>query len=235
MIKVEIACNGLLSSINAVKGGADRIELFENLADGGCTPSAGMIKKVQTLGLPLYVMIRPRGGDFCYTHEEIDIMLQDIEVCRHLKVSGIVFGCLTPTGEIDIKVNQLLLKAWNGPATFHRAIDRSIDLYKASCVITDLGFERILSSGGASKVMDGLDVLKKMNNDVGKHIVIMPGAGVTVQNAKQILDYTRCREIHATCKQTIKSSNGIMNKNFQETVQVSEADEIAALVKNVKQ
>ncbi len=235
MIKVEIACNHFLSCQNAGQGGAHRIELFENLAEGGCTPSAGMIQKVNKLPIPIYVMIRPRGGNFSYTNDEVDIMLQDIAFCKATGVAGIVLGCLTSTGEVDKKINKKLLEAWsNGPATFHRAIDRTDDVMKASKIIVDLGFERILSSGGANGVMDGLEVLKKMQKMLGNEIVIMPGAGVTAGNAKYILETTGCSEIHTTCKNNVPSLSNNLNKNFHDEVSISDRLEIKKLMKNVK-
>ena len=230
MIKLEIACNSYQSCLNAMNAGADRIELFENLSDGGCTPSYGMIKKVSQLDLPIYVMIRPRGGNFHYTNEEIDIMLEDIEVCKKFAVNGIVFGCLTSSGEIDKFLNKKLLDAWNGPATFHRAIDRSHNYFQAAKDICDLGFERILSSGAALHVMDGLDNLKMLQAELGSNIHIMPGAGVSTSNAKNILNYTACKEIHATCKQNIRSMEGSLNLSFNDMETISNFHEISQLV-----
>lgn len=114
MTTLEIACNSYQSCLNAMNAGANRIELFENLADGGCTPSYGMIKKASQLSLPIYVMIRPRGGNFHYSNHEIDVMLEDIDVCKQFAVNGIVFGCLTASGEVDKVLNKKLLDAWNG-------------------------------------------------------------------------------------------------------------------------
>jgi copper homeostasis protein len=230
MITIEIACNGYASAVNAVKGGAHRIELFENLAEGGCTPSAGVMHLVKQLELPVYVMIRPRGGDFHYNTHEIDAMLYEVEVCKNVGVTGIVFGCLNAKGEVDKVINKMLLDAWGGPATFHRAIDRSADILKAAHAIADLGFERILSSGGALHVMQGLSVLKQMQTSVGHLIKILPGAGVTASNAEEILTTTGCAELHATCKITIPSNHGISNSIFQETVQVSGVEEVRGLV-----
>jgi copper homeostasis protein len=230
MIQLEIACNSYQSCLNAINAGANRIELFENLADGGCTPSYGMIKRVSQLDLPIYVMIRPRGGNFHYTNQEIDIMLEDIEMCKNLAVNGIVFGCLTASGEIDKLLNKKLLDAWNGPATFHRAIDRSHNYFQAAKDICDLGFERILSSGGALNVMNGLDNLKMLQSNLGNKIHIMPGAGVGVSNAKHILEYTSCKEIHATCKQSIRSMEGSANLVFNDSETISDYHEIYELV-----
>lgn len=234
MIQVEIACNSYQSCANAIMGGAQRIELFENLADGGCTPSYGMLKKASQLSLPIFAMIRPRAGDFVYSHQEIDIMLADIEICKQLAINGIVFGCLTRTGQVDIDLNRKLLEAWNGPATFHRAIDRSSDIFESAKTIADLGFERILSSGAALNVIDGLDVLKKMQTDLGHHIHIMPGAGVNSHNAKNILDYTGCHQIHATCKQTLRSMEGSLNDTFNDTETLSSFHEIKNLMDALK-
>lgn len=234
MAKIEIACNSIGSCINAQKGGADRIELFENLSDGGCTPSVGTIKAALKLNIPVYVMIRPRGGNFCYNHIETDIMLSDIETCKSLGVHGIVFGCLNSLGEIDIELNKRLFSAWNGPATFHRAIDRCNDLRTASQKILDIGFERILSSGGANDVLKGLHQLKAMQDDIGKHIVIMPGAGVTSQNAAHICSITQCKEIHATCKRSSHFMDPNFNPEFKDVETYSDEEEIRALVSAVR-
>jgi len=229
MITLEIAANSWQSCLNASLGGADRIELFENLADGGCTPSAGMINRSTLLSIPVYVMIRPRGGDFCYTASEIDIMTSDIEYCKSVGVHGIVFGVLNRNGEVDQDICKELLKLWNGPATFHRAIDRSADIMHSTKQIVELGFERILSSGGAIHVMDGLDNLKHMQSTYGKDIIIMPGAGVTALNAQDIISYTGCREIHATCKTSAISNKGSLNTKFHDEISYSSLSDIQEL------
>jgi len=200
MITLEIACNSWESCLNAVKGGADRIELIENLHDGGCTPSAGLIIMSTKLSIPVYVMIRPRGGDFCYTPDEIEIMKTDIGLCKELGIKGIVFGCLTPEGEVDAVLCKELMELWGGPATFHRAIDDCLDISKACQTIIKLGFERILSSGGSANVMEGLSTLSDLQNTFGNQIKIMPGAGITVDNAVDVIQFTGCKELHATCK-----------------------------------
>ncbi len=234
MTKLEIACNSYRSCLNAIEGGADRIELFENLDDGGCTPSFGMIEKALSLPVPVYVMIRPRGGNFTYDNDEIEIMLRDIEMCIKLGVEGIVFGCLTKEGQVDLELNKLLMQAWdNGPATFHRAIDRSSDIMKACADICDLGFERILSSGGASNAYEGIDVLKNMQSTFGNEILIMPGAGVTAANARQIVSYTECREIHATCKSVLSDEASYPNAMIKDFEQISNATLVRALKNSI--
>lgn len=236
MIDIEIACNSLTSCINAFEAGATRVELFENLADGGCTPSAGLIMASQKLDIPKYVMIRPRGGHFCYNSMEIDMMLHDIEICKQANIQGIVFGCLTASGNIDLSTNKMLLEAWGGPATFHRAIDRTLDLFESAKAITDLGFERILSSGGQMVAEDGLENLRKLQKDFGKHIHIMPGSGITSKNAVSILRDTGCTNIHATCKTISPSNIGTTNPIFAntDTETFSERAEIGNLIKEVE-
>lgn len=236
MIDIEIACNSLTSCINAFEAGATRVELFENLADGGCTPSAGLIMASQKLDIPKYVMIRPRGGHFCYNSMEIDMMLHDIEICKQANIQGIVFGCLTASGNIDLSTNKMLLEAWGGPATFHRAIDRTLDLFESAKAITDLGFERILSSGGQMVAEDGLENLRKLQKDFGKHIHIMPGSGITSKNAVSILRDTACTNIHATCKTISPSNIGTTNPVFAntDTEMFSERAEIGNLIKEVE-
>ena len=216
MIEIEIACNSYTSCENAVKAGATRIELFENLHDGGCTPASSLIHSAAKLSLPVYVMIRPRGGHFVYSTQEIDMMLHDIEVCKIAKVSGIVFGCLTSEGKIDQGLNKKLLDAWNGPATFHRAIDRTSDIMEAAKQITSLGFERILSSGGAISAVDGLNNLRKLQKEY----------------AVMILKETGCTSLHATCKTSIVSNTGTFNPVFMstDTETFSELEEIQNLV-----
>ena len=205
MKKVEIACCNLESVINANKGGASRIELFENLVDGGCTPSYGMIKKAKEISdIPIYVMIRPRGGHFIYSHEEMDIMKMDIEICQQLNADGIVLGILNENNEIDIDKCTDLLSIWNyKPATFHRAFDETKDLEKSINTIIELGFERVLTSGGKKTAVDGLDTILDLNRKYKDKVSIMAGSGITAENAYL---FSELDEVHATCKKIIKGN-----------------------------
>ena len=207
MKKVEIACCNLESVINANKGGASRIELFENLVDGGCTPSYGMIKKAKEISdIPIYVMIRPRGGHFIYSHEEMDIMKMDIEICQQLNADGIVFGILNENNEIDIDKCTELLSIWNyKPATFHRAFDETKDLEKSINTIIELGFERVLTSGGKKTAVEGLDTILDLNRKYKHKVSIMAGSGITAEN---VYLFSELDEVHASCK-VMKKENGI--------------------------
>jgi copper homeostasis protein len=204
--KLEIACCNIESVINAIKGGASRIELFENLADGGCTPSYGMMKKAKEYSnIPVYAMIRPRGGDFCYTRAELEIMREDIKVCLDLNLDGIVLGVLTKGNEVDQDACRSLLDAWkNKSATFHRAVDATSNIENAVNTIIQLGFERILTSGGKPKADQGIEVILELHKKYGKQISIMAGSGITAANVHL---FSELNEVHATCKIETKSDN----------------------------
>lgn len=235
MITLEIACNSWESCLNAQNGGADRIELIENLNDGGCTPSAGLIKMSTKLSIPVYVMIRPRGGDFIYSEEEIQIMESDIDICQSAGVKGIVFGCLTKEGLVDTTLCERLLKRWGGPATFHRAIDECQDIFKACETVIELGFERILSSGGAATAMAGIETITQVQQQFGKQISIMPGSGITSTNAAEIIQTTNCKEVHATCKTTQSYPNVQLKGLFQERTTSDEriVRELKSVIQNL--
>lgn len=225
MKKVEIACCNIESVINANNAGASRIELFENLADGGCTPSYGMIKKAKEVSkIPVYVMIRPRGGNFCYTNEELEIMQEDIKVCLELNIKGIVFGVLTKEDKVDQAACGRLLETWNNrPATFHRAFDNSNNMENAVNSIIQLGFERILTSGGQPKAEQGLEVILELHRKYGEQISIMAGSGITSENVHL---FSELNEVHATCKVETKSDNLFGHYSY------SELDKILQLTKN---
>lgn len=199
MKKVEIACSNITSVIHANKGGASRIELFENLPEGGCTPSYGMIKKAKEISqVPIYVMIRPRGGNFRYSQNELEIMQEDIALCRQLDVDGIVFGVLDENNEVDINRCHELLSKWNyKAATFHRAFDVTKDLEKSINTLIELGFERVLTSGGRHTAIEGVDNILDLYRKYKDKISLMAGSGITAENANK---FSELNEIHATCK-----------------------------------
>ncbi len=228
---VEIACNNFISCKNAQDAGANRIELIENLGEGGCTPSFGMIKKVkEKISIPIYVMIRPRGGDFVYSNDEIEIMHEDIRMCKQLNVDGIVFGVLTKEGNVNLEVCADLLQTWgSNKATFHRALDRTVDIETSLEDIVNLGFERVLTSGGHKNVTEGKEVIKSLQEKLGSQISIMPGAGVTPANGKEIAEYCGTNEIHATCKMPFKQ-NVSGNVNFSDGFPLSDKKLITDLV-----
>lgn len=212
MKNLEIACCNIESVVNANKGGASRIELFENLPEGGCTPSYGLIKKAKQISnIPIYVMIRPRGGGFVYSEYELDQMRWDIEMCHQLGVDGIVLGVLDANRNVHIPICQELLTLWeNKPATFHRAIDQTYDIESSVRSVIDLGFERILTSGGKPTAPEGLDTILKLKSKFGHQLSIMPGSGISIDN---VILFAEFSEIHATCK-AMKEDSGLFGKYY---------------------
>ncbi len=234
-INLEIACNSYQSCLHAQQGGADRIELFENIHEGGCTPTYGMIKQVKAaIKIPVYVMIRPRGGNFLYTNDEFEIMESDIKVCHIWGVQGVVFGILNADGTIDKKrCAHLLSRLGTMKATFHRAIDRTEDIYQAVEDCIELGFERILTSGGKKNVEEGKEILKDLQQKYGSKIIIMPGCGVSSDNIASIVQYTGVSEIHATAKSMVENTMDFIKNEFADTTFVSNSVEIKTMRNNL--
>ena len=164
MYRFEICANSVASCIAAQEGGADRVELCAGIPEGGTTPSYGMIRNArQAISIGLNVIIRPRGGDFLYTEEEITEMVYDIEAARSLGADGLVFGCLTPEGNVDKKLMKRLMDAaGNIPVTFHRAFDHCRDPFKALEDIIELGCVRILTSGCRPTAFEGVELLAQL-------------------------------------------------------------------------
>lgn len=229
---LEIAANSLQSCLAAQRGGADRIELFENLAEGGCTPSYGMLSWVKEhITIPVYVMIRPRGGDFLYTDDEFEVMCRDIELCRESGFPGVVFGLLDAGGNIDVdRCRELLNLRGDMKVTFHRAFDRSRDLSQSIRQLIDLGFDRVLTSGGEANVDKGKEILRQLQQQYGNEIILMPGCGVSSVNAKAIVDYCGVHEIHATAKIAVPSGSLFQKTPFADGRQASSEEEIRAIV-----
>ena len=197
---LEVCASNLASALAAEQAGADRIELCSALSVGGLTPSYGLTEHVFTTTLlQVMVLIRPREGDFVYTAREVQVMEQDIMALRSL-CTGLVFGALTPRGDVDLPVMRRLMQAAQGlPVTFHRAFDRCRDPFAALEQIIDLGCRRILTSGQQPSAAQGIDLLRQLRQRAAGRIIIMPGGGVAPDNAADILARTGCTEIHASC------------------------------------
>ncbi|MEM7335289.1 MAG: copper homeostasis protein CutC [Chloroflexota bacterium] len=200
MVKVEICVNGVTSALAAQSGGAHRVELCENLAAGGTTPSFGTIAVAsEKLNIDLMVMIRPRGGDFCYSDEEFEVMQANIKQLHALKVTGVVFGILQPTGHIDMERCQKLIDlARPMKVTFHRAFDMVIEPFKALEDCLELGVDMILTSGQQPQAPMGLDLIRRLNQSAGNRLKVMPGSGITFENAKKVVAETAVSTIHVS-------------------------------------
>lgn len=216
MILVEACINSPFSAIEAEKGGALRVELCDNLYEGGTTPSTGsVIFTKKNIGIDLYVMIRPRGGDFIYSELEIEIMLQDIAFCKQIGVDGVVIGALTPEGNIDVVTTKRLTKAaFPMDVTFHRAFDMVADPYEALEDIILCGCNRILTSGLQNKALEGKDMISTLVSQAGDRIIIVAGSGINDQNAASLVQYTGVKEIHTSSKSSYQSKMLFRNPNI---------------------
>lgn len=203
----EVCANSVESCIAAEQGGAVRVELCASIPEGGTTPSYGEIRQARNrIDIALHVIIRPRCGDFLYTPLELERMLYDIEVSRSLGVDGVVFGCLTPDGDVDMEAMSRLIKSSEGMAvTFHRAFDMCRDQSAALEQIISLGCSRVLTSGGAPTALEGVSVLQKMVEQAAGRIVIMPGCGINDQNIMQIAEQTGASEFHLSARSVQQS------------------------------
>lgn len=210
----EICTNSVESCIAAQEGGANRVELCAGIPEGGTTPSYGEIATAREVltRTKLHVIIRPRGGDFLYSPIEIKTMLKDIEIARRLGADGVVFGCLTAEGEVDMAVMQELMKASEGlSVTFHRAFDVCRDAGKALEQIIGLGCHRILTSGQQANAEAGIPLLKELQQQAAGRIVLLAGCGVNENNIRRIAEETGIREFHFSARESIKS--GMQYKN----------------------
>lgn len=206
-IQLEVLVDSVESARAAKRGGADRLEVCQNLFEGGTTPSAGLIAAIRgAVDLPMNVMIRPRGGDFCYTADEIGVMRKDIVTARELGANGVVLGLLAPDGTVDCEpTRQLVTLARPMSITFHRAIDMTRNLSEALETIIGLGIDRILTSGGEATVLEGLDTITALIRQAGDRIVVMPGGGIREHNLPRILASCRPLEIHVSGNRNIDS------------------------------
>lgn len=206
---IEIVVYNIESAINAQKGGADRIELCDNPSEGGTTPSYGVIAQVrQHLSIDVYVMIRPRGGNFVYSIDEYHAMRKDIEMCKRLSVDGVVLGMLTAEGRIDVKYCKKLIEfARPLKVTCHRAFDMTRDASEALEDCIEAGFDKILTSGRQPNAELGSDLLKQLVAQAGSRISIMAGGGVTENNVLQLVKDTGVKEIHFSAKQFKEGTN----------------------------
>lgn len=199
---LEVAANSLASALAAQAGGADRVELCSGLELGGLTPSMAQIAQVrERLSIPVYVLIRPRAGDFLYSDDELETMQRDIESCLSLGCDGVVFGALDADARVDMAHCKPLLSAAGGMGvTFHRAFDVARDLRQALEDVVTLGAERVLTSGAAASAMAGAGTIAELIKQAAGRLVVMPGAGIHAANAAALAQATGAMEFHASAK-----------------------------------
>lgn len=210
--EIEICCFSVESALVADKNGASRIELCGGFLEGGTTPSHGLIHQVLAkVQIPVYVMIRPRGGDFCYTAEEQEVIKSDIHFIKKLKPQGFVFGALNADGTVDANLCKEVIEACKPyPLTFHRAFDVASDMHEALEQVIDLGFERILTSGAKANVSDGFENLVELHQKAAGRIKIMAGAGMNPSILKK-LEAGGLSSFHGSAKEWITSEMTYFN------------------------
>ncbi|WP_185286690.1 copper homeostasis protein CutC [Chryseobacterium indologenes] len=200
MSKIEIACFNPESAIIAFENGADRIELCDGLSEGGTTPGFDTTKELrQKINIPIFVMIRPRGGDFTYSDEEFEQMKEELMRLKSLKVDGFVFGILNENDEVNIEQNKTLVEmAKPLPCTFHRAFDRASGLENTLENVIECGFKTILTSGQKPNVSDGKENLKKLVELSDGRIEILVGGGLRSSNIEEIREVTKAGYFHSS-------------------------------------
>jgi copper homeostasis protein len=206
-VLIEVVVDSVESAVAAEGGGAGRVELCSALVEGGLTPSAGMIAQCrERLSIPLYVMIRPRGGDFLYSDGEIEIMRRDIRLARELGADGVVLGLLLPDGTVDrVRTRKLMTHARPLDVTFHRAIDVARDPLEALDALLAIGVDRVLTSGQAASAAAGAKTIATMVAHAANRLVILPGGGINEKNAAKIVERTGARELHVRGAKEVRS------------------------------
>jgi len=206
-ILVEVCVDSVGSAMAAERGGASRVELCSSQLEGGVTPSAGLIEKTRaSVSLPVHVMIRPRGGDFCYDGYEFETMQRDIELAKSLRADGVVLGILTIEGRVNIPQTQELARLARPLAvTFHRAFDMTADLFQALEDLCSVGVNRVLTSGAEQTCLLGSRTIAQLVEKSQGRIVVMPGSGIKPENARRLVVETGANEIHVGLRTALPS------------------------------
>ena len=212
----EVAVDSLDSALTAQACGATRIELCADLPCGGLTPSAGLLELVcARLDIPVFVLIRPRRGDFLYSAGEFEVMRRDIAMAQDIGAAGIVSGCLTADGDIDVERTAALLDlARTLPFTFHRAFDVCREPLDALERLASLGVARLLTSGQRADVLAGAPLIAQLRARAARRLEIMPGSGINEGNIAEIARITGCREFHFSARETVRSGMRYRNPSL---------------------
>ncbi len=229
-MKIELCAASYESILLAKEINIDRIELCQNLEQGGLTPSAGMIEFALSKGLETHVLIRPRAGGFHYSQEDFLIMLKDIEYCKKIGVQGVVIGLLTETNEIHKNQLEQIVEASEGMnITFHRAFDDTIEWKRSMEILIQFGIKRILTSGISSNVDNGLIIIKDMVSYAKNRIEIMAGGGINAANVQKIIREAQPDAIHfsGTSKKLLDEeslfSETILGVDRKKVIRITEA------------
>lgn len=211
---LEVCIDSVTSAIAAETGGAARVELCQNLFEGGTTPSIGAIYNAcEKTNIKVNVIIRPRGGDFCYSVDEMQVMKGDILALKETGVNGVVIGALKPDGHIDLEhCRELIDLARPLEVTYHRAFDVTPDPRKSLEELIELKVDRVLTSGQEPSVLEGVELIAELVRLAGEDLIVMPGAGITEKNLPRIVRKTRAKEYHVTGTRTMESPMTFRNE-----------------------
>ena len=225
-VLVEACIDSVASALAAERGGARRLELCDAIFDGGTTPSAGMIAACKAaVSIPVFVMIRPRGGDFVYSDTERDVMRRDVIVARELGADGVVIGGLHPDGSVDLALVRTLVEvAEELPVTFHRAFDVTPDLAQALESLVGVGIQRILSSGSAPTAAEGATTLAVLVRQAGSRLAVMAGGGVREENVRRLVSVSGVREVHVRLTRLTRNAEPSARRGLRLRTPVPEDD-----------
>ncbi|HLY71767.1 MAG TPA: copper homeostasis protein CutC [Puia sp.] len=224
---LEICCFNWQSAIIAQSAGAHRVELCADAAAGGTTQSLGVIKTArEKLHIELYPIIRPRGGDFLFSEEELEIMMNDVLLCKQIGCDGVVIGMLNADGTVDKKsAAQLVQLAYPLGVTFHRAFDRTVDPRQALEDIIEIGCERILTSGQRPTAMEGAELIAELIRQADDRIIIMPGSAVRAANIAGLAEQTKAQEFHSSARTTLPTEMQYVRAEMNDDLSLVIADE----------
>lgn len=225
----EACVESLASALSSEKCGAKRIELCSDLGIGGITPDYGLIETcLEYLKIPVNVLIRPRGGNFIYTEEELDKMRQDIIFCRNNGAHGVVIGILLEDGSVDTnRLSEMIDLAGPMSVTFHRAFDVAGDPIAVLDSLIELGINRLLTSGQKNDALSGIDTIQRLVEHAKERIIIMPGGGINENNIRRIIRETGIREIHGSAR--------IVTGSGAERITVFSEKKLSAMIKAIKE
>lgn len=223
-INFELCVETVDAAIAAKEGGADRIELCSSLAEGGLTPSPGLLMRVlQQVTLPVHVMVRPRSGDFLYSVEDFAAMEQDLRYAKSMDATGVVFGILLADGRVDIpRTERLVALASPMEVTFHRAFDCTRNLAEALEDVIVTGAGRVLTSGGCARASEGAEAIAGLVRQAAGRIQIAAGSGIRATNVTQLLQQTGVTHIHASLRERVPSQMKYFNDALANSIGIAE-------------